>query len=204
MERRLKQLERDSIGVERSNHASTSHPKGTNRSSGGTKCPPQTTLCAAVRTVRASAPEGIGRRRRALGRCLRGSQRSTRPGKRLPLKPITPVFSSFPQALDADARGGPSQPSQEGRASRQRGAPCRSASAGNRHPRADRPQPDRAAGGAAMPRQGPRRPRPRKQKTRGPQKEWPRVFACIAWRRFPKKPRPRVGGTGFEPVTSTV
>ena len=146
MERRLKQLERDSIGVERSNHASTSHPKGTNRSSGGTKCPPQTTLCAAVRTVRASAPEGIGRRRRALGRCRRGSQRSTRPGKRLPLKPITPVFSAFPQALDADALGGPSRPSQEARASRRRGAPCRSASAGNRHPRADRPQPDRAAG----------------------------------------------------------
>ncbi len=58
--------------------------------------------------------------------------------------------------------------------------------------------------GAARPRQGPRRQRPRKQKTRGPPKEWPRVFACIVWRRFPKKPRPRVGGTGFEPVTSTV
>ena len=34
--------------------------------------------------------------------------------------------------------------------------------------------------GLAMPRQGPRRQRPGKQKTRGPQKEWPRVSACIA------------------------
>ena len=184
--------------MERSNRTSTSHPKGTNRSSGGTKCPPPTTLCAAATTVRASVPEGIGRRRRALGRCRRGSRRSTRPGKRLLLKPITPVFSAFPQALDADARGGTSRPSQEGRASRRRGAPCQSASA-------DRSASARSGGkGAAMPRQGPRRQRPGKQKTRGPQKEWPRVFACIEWRQFPKKPRPRVGGTGFEPVTSTV
>ena len=58
--------------------------------------------------------------------------------------------------------------------------------------------------GVARPRQGPRRQRPGKQETRGLQKAWPRVFTCILWRRFPKKPRPRVGGTGFEPVTSTV
>ena len=74
---------------------------------------------------------------------------------------------------------------------------------GNRHPLADRPPPDRAARVPqclARARRG-NAPESRKPAAHG---MWPRVFAYIVRRRFPKTPLPRVGGTGFEPVTSTV
>ena len=192
MERGPKQLERDSIGVERSNHASTSHPKGTNRSSGGMKCPLRTTLCAATTTVRASAPEGIGRRRRALGRCRRGYQHSTIPEKKgcrrsRSRRFFRPFRKRTMPTHSADLRDH-----------------CRrSEQADDAAPLIDRPPSHRAA---RVPRCLARARAGSAPESRKPaaHRMWPRVLACIVWRRFPKKPRPRVGGKGFEPLTSTV
>jgi len=170
-------LEEASIGEEPSNRTSASHPKGTNRSSGGTKCPPPTTLRALATTVRASASEGVEQRRRALCGCQRGCQRGCRRGKRpckrLRPKPITTIFPAFPEPLDA------TRPAQR-RADRRRGepadsvAPYRSASAR----RSTSPGPGGRVWQCLARARAADAPESRKPAAHS--KEWPRVSACIA------------------------